>query len=359
MSSNYFLKSISFENYRGLNGLNIPTFRRINLIGGFNGTGKSSLLEAIFFLLDRRGPISFTRTYSFRGLGMNGLNSLDHLFSNLDRSMEIGITAETSGGKLNIKMRFGHPPPGVSVQIPGSRPLIKLDSLQSMSNDTGLSMEATIDGRPDDALFALPMPDGLTVNMYRAGTSKIPIGALVSPSTRNLAQDTATRFSSVVRANRLPELLKIISVIRPNIVGIQLLQDGPAPILFAQFENGTLHPFAMLGDGIQTMLSIALAIMNSPGGIVLLDEFDSAIHYSILTDVWSKIAVLANTYNCQIFAVTHSHECIQAALEGVKAGSRIEAFQYARLERSGIETSAVTYSGKELEESLNAGWEIR
>lgn len=359
MSSNYFLKSIAFENYRGLHGLHVPSFRRINLIGGFNGTGKSSLLEGIFFLLDRRGPIALTRPFMWRGVGMVGKSSLEQFFSRLDYESVISISAETSGGKLSIRMSFGAVPDGVTIQVSGQPRPGQPDFQQSLSNDSGLRMDVQLNGVSDDALIAMPMPDGIAVNLYRAGTSKIPPGAFMSPTTRNSGSDNAERFSAVVRANRLSELLKVISVVRPNIVGIHLLQEGGGPVLFAQFEDGALHPFAMLGDGIQTILSIGLAIMNTAGGVVLLDEFDSAIHYSALKDVWSKIASLANAYNCQIFAVTHSHECIQAALEGIKAGSRIEDFQYARLERSESGLSAVVYSGKELAESLSAGWEIR
>lgn len=359
MSSNYFLKSISFKNYRGLHGLNIPTFRRINLIGGFNGTGKSSLLEAIFFLADRRGPVSLTRPFMWRGLGMNGKGSLDQYFSGLDHTKNIEISAGTLDGLLNISMFFGVAPQGVTVQVPGVVNSANFERQQSMNSDIGLNIEMTLNGKPDDAQFSIPMPDGIAFTPYRVGNSKMPPAAFLSPSTRNSAQDNAARYSAIVKANRLSELLKAISIIRPNISGIQLLQEGGQPVLYAQFDDGKIYPFSMLGDGVQTLLSIAMAIMNTTGGLVLLDEFDSAIHYSVLSETWSKIASLANNYNCQIFVVTHSRECINAALEGISKGSRVEDFQYSRLERDDSGISAVTYSGDEVRESLNADWEIR
>lgn len=350
---------MAFENYRGLHGLDIPTFRRINLIGGFNGTGKSSLLEAIFFLADRRAPISLTRPFMWRGLGMNGKGSIDQYFSGLDHTKKINISAGTLEGLLNISMNYGASPLGVTVQVPGGVNSANIDRQQSIRSDIGLNIEITLNKKVDDAQFALPMPDGIAFTPYRIGQSKIPPAAFLSPSTRNSVQDNAVRYSAIVKNNRMGELLKSISIIRPNVSGIQLLHEGGQPVLYAQFKDGNIFPFSMLGDGMQTLLSIAMAIMNTPGGLVLLDEFDSAIHYSVLADVWSKIANLANVYNCQIFAVTHSRECIKAALEGVTTGSRVEDFQYCRLERSDSGLSAVTYSGDEVRESLDADWEVR
>lgn len=359
MSSNYFLKSIKFNNYRGLHGLNIPTFRRINLIGGYNGTGKSSLLEAIFFLADRRGPISLTRPFMWRGLGMNGKDSLDQYFSELDHDKTINISAGTLEGLLDVSMSFGMAPKGVTVKVPGGAGPANHESQQSVSSDIGLNIDVTLNGKPDDGQFSIPMLDGIAFTPYRIGKSKIPPAALLSPSTRNSAQDNANRYSAIVKSNRIPELLKAISIIRPNVSGIQLLQEGGNPVLYAQFLDGKLYPFSMLGDGVQTLFSIVMAIMNTAGGLVLLDEFDSAIHYSVLADTWSKIAALANNYNCQVFVVTHSRECIKAALEGVSKGSTVKDFQYCRLERFDSELSAVTYTGDEVSESLRADWEIR
>lgn len=359
MSANFYLKSISFSNYRGLHGLTIPSFRRINLIGGFNGTGKSSLLEAIFFLADRRGPIALTRPYAWRKIALAGKGTISNYFADLDRSQTITINAGTASGKIALSMTYGEAPSEVSIRVPASSKLGGKDINQSMSAEFGLRVEASCDGQQEDAFFAVPMPDGLAVNVYRMGRSKIPSAAVVTPSTRNAPQEDAERFSAVVKDNKLADLLETLRVINPRLIGIQLLHENGSPILHAQFDSGTLHPIAMLGDGVQTLLSIALAIICSGGGMVLLDEFDSSIHYTALPETWSKIALLANKYNCQVFAVTHSRECIQAALNGLEQVSRSQDLQYTRLERQSSGLTSVIYTAEELRDSINADWEIR
>lgn len=359
MSTNFFLKSITFSNYRGLKDLHIPAFRRINLIGGFNGVGKSTLLEGIFFLFDRRAPISLIRPYAWRQVGMAGKSVLEQYFSDQNNKEEISISAKTSAGNLVTKMTFGPIPTGVSVNVPTEGKQGSGDLQQSLGSITGLNVETSIDGIKDDAFFALPTLEGVSVNSYRLGTSNIPPAIILTPQTRNSPLENATRFSTIYKERRQLELLQILSSVNPEIKTLQLLQEGNTSTLYAEFHDGTLYPFPMLGDGLQTLLAITLAIMTSTGGAVLLDEFDSAIHYSILTDVWAKIANLANKYNCQIFAVTHSLECIKSALKGVQSGSRLEDFFYLRLERRDHKISSTPYDGKELKDSLSAEWEIR
>lgn len=359
MSSNFFIKSLSFTNYRGLQNLLIPSCRRLNLIGGYNGTGKSTLLEGIFFILDRRGPMALTRAFMWRKLGMNGKSSLDQIFFNLNPENAIEISSGTTGGKVVISMRFGPTPSGVTITIPQTADTKSAEMQQSSTTVVGLDIRTTIDGHDDDASFALPMPDGVAVNTYRVGGSRYPLGSLISPATRNSVQDDANRFTAIVKQNRLKELLDTLSIVRPSVTNIQLLQEGANSILYAQMEDGVLLPFPMLGDGVQTVLSIALAIINLPGGVLLLDEFDSAIHYSILSDVWEKIAILADKYNCQIFAVTHSRECVQAALDGATRVSRQKDLQYIRLERNDSGNAAICYESSDLTDALKAEWEIR
>ena len=44
-----------------------------------------------------------------------------------------------------------------------------------------------------------------------------------------------------------------------------------------------------------------------------MDELENGIHHTCLTDVWNGIAEAAQLFNVQVFATTHSHECIEAA----------------------------------------------
>ena len=364
MSANFFLKSIAFKNYRSLENVSLSKLCRINLIGGFNGTGKSTFLEGVFGFLDRQNPMVLLHPFVWRKLTIGNDDTLKQLFHDLDYRKKIEILAGTSKGNIRVSMSYGQMRAGITINVPTNVQTnlggILIDQKETQGTEVGMTLETTVNDKEDSSSFARFVgPNNLAIQLYQGGTLKTPSGMIITAANRYSPQEDANRFSSVVRQNKLPELLSSLSIIRPNLKGIQLLQDGGVSSLYAQLENDELLPVSMLGDGFYTVFSIALAIMNLPDGILLLDEFDSAIHYSIIKDVWSMIARLANKINCQVIAVTHSRECIHAAVEGVKNGSNLNDFQYLRFERNNNKTEIVTYSGEETIESLASEWEVR
>ena len=71
-------------------------------------------------------------------------------------------------------------------------------------------------------------------------------------------------------------------------------------------------PLRSLGDGMQRMLGIALSLVNVREGMLLVDEIENGLHYSVLLDMWRLVFQLAHRLNIQVFATTHSWDCIEA-----------------------------------------------
>src|SRR5205807_7489873 len=92
-------------------------------------------------------------------------------------------------------------------------------------------------------------------------------------------------------------------------VGEKLLIHGDIGI-------GRKIPLAHMGEGMGRLLSIVLAIAVNKDGLILIDEFEHGIHHSGMTKIWEGVSKMAQEYNCQIIATTHSYECLQAAFEG-------------------------------------------
>jgi ABC-type multidrug transport system ATPase subunit len=82
---------------------------------------------------------------------------------------------------------------------------------------------------------------------------------------------------------------------------------------------GRLIPLPLLGEGTVRLLEILLAISTTRDGVVLIDEIENGLHYSVLKKVWKAIAQYARKSNSQIVTTTHSWESIEAARE--KMGS--------------------------------------
>ena len=118
-------------------------------------------------------------------------------------------------------------------------------------------------------------------------------------------------------------------------------------------------PVALLGDGISRLLSIILAIATAKKGIVLIDEIDAGLHYSILPQIWQGICQAAREYQCQVIATTHSYECLQAAHEGSVVAKSTKDFSYIRLEKEKDMIIGKKYSHEVLGAALSQGWEVR
>jgi hypothetical protein len=69
-------------------------------------------------------------------------------------------------------------------------------------------------------------------------------------------------------------------------------------------------PIGSLGDGIWRMLVIAIAITQSRGGVLLVDEIDTGLHHSIMSEMWQLIYNTAKELDVQVFATTHSYDCV-------------------------------------------------
>ena len=79
---------------------------------------------------------------------------------------------------------------------------------------------------------------------------------------------------------------------------------------------------------------MVLAFHNAQDGAILIDEIENGLHYSKLPEVWKTIDWLSREFNVQVFATTHSYECIVAAHSAFKQAELDHDFSLLRLQRN-------------------------
>jgi AAA15 family ATPase/GTPase len=131
-----------------------------------------------------------------------------------------------------------------------------------------------------------------------------------------------------------------------------------APMLYGDVGLKELVPIAYVGDGLRNLLSMLLAVMCAEGGIVLIDEIENGLHHSVLEGVWSALADAARKADVQIFATTHSMECIHAS-HAAFAKSATYDLRVHRLEVVDGQIRAVTSDQESLAGAIQFNWEIR
>jgi AAA15 family ATPase/GTPase len=148
MSTNYWSKSVEVSNYRGLRHLEIPRFRRVNVIGGLNGSGKTTLLESLFTIADWKSPVAVMKHSLWRQL----LGSIDFVskftFTDGDRTKPIQIVVETRDGQWKLEERYELQPPPPVQQV--STATSEAQTKQSIGNVFGLTVEMSKDNSLED-----------------------------------------------------------------------------------------------------------------------------------------------------------------------------------------------------------------
>jgi ABC-type multidrug transport system ATPase subunit len=117
-------------------------------------------------------------------------------------------------------------------------------------------------------------------------------------------------------------------------------------------------PLGSFGEGLNHLLGIALALVNCQNGMLMIDEIESGLHYSIQPDVWRMIFQTARELNVQVFATTHSYDCIQAFQQAAIEDKQDEGV-LIRLENKGGKIRAVTFNEEELATATKREIEVR
>ena len=70
-----------------------------------------------------------------------------------------------------------------------------------------------------------------------------------------------------------------------------------------------------LGDGVWRVFVLATALICARGSLLLVDEIDTGLHYAVMEDVWRVVLETAQRLDVQVFATTHSLDCVNSLAE--------------------------------------------
>ena len=109
-----------------------------------------------------------------------------------------------------------------------------------------------------------------------------------------------------------------LRLVEASIVGITFVQgrtssreprDNRLPLVRTE-TNPEPMPLKSMGDGLTRLLQVMLSLVNATNGVLLIDEFENGLHWSVQSKVWESVFRMAMILNVQVFATTHSRDCI-------------------------------------------------
>ena len=140
-------------------------------------------------------------------------------------------------------------------------------------------------------------------------------------------------------------------------ISVEIGSDG-LPALWASVSDlPEKMPMWLLSSGVHKLLCILLTIALQPEGVVIIDEIENGFYFDRLPSIWSLLLNFASEYKVQIFASTHSRECLEAASD-VAAHSPDE-FSIIRTVKVDGKSEARQFGGQQFVNALNENIEIR
>ena len=115
------------------------------------------------------------------------------------------------------------------------------------------------------------------------------------------------------------EMLNILQIFDKNIININALKNDSSPFVTEYMVLTKSHskalPLTAYGDGMKKAMLLLSAVIKSCNGILLLDEFETAIHTSAMDSIFSWLLRSAVKLNVQVFLTSHSKEAIEKVLQ--------------------------------------------
>jgi len=362
MADNIFIKGISIKNYKSLVKFENKGFGKVNLITGNNNSGKTTFLEALFLTLGPTNPALAIGIMGRRGLERISTkqNPIRFLFHHADTSKSLQFTVNTlNHDSFDYKIDYRHP---TAEEIPSS--------FFSSSNGDAAPLSTTSSDIKGVTLLecafypakgekrvakAFIKDDG--IHFEGNSPSVFPDSVFLSAHVPNLSEAESTRYDSLNKFDRVKIFEKMLRIFEPDLKRTSLGIENGVTLVHADCGFG-LVPLTVLGSGNRRLASILLAISYAKDGIVIIDEIENSFHYSLMEKVWEAIAEFAKTNNTQIFATTHSDECIKSAHNAFRSSEK-GVLVFHRLSKKENKAEMHTFDDEQLDAMLETGWELR
>ncbi len=309
--------------YKGINDLTLPELNCINILTGDNNSGKTSVLELLStieapqnissWILCSRAQTSRVR----RGIYFNGFCNMFPIDSD-NSVISYSFTDKNNATQtviLTADMEELQMPEQEMHQVNGLRsvePVEKEENLtdvicmhlKTFINDTKVNEDAIYD-------FQYRLPKSSRKSTYFTKT------VYVSPVDH---ANGSLNINQLLSDSELYEKsIEIFRAFDENITSINAIEKDDFPFSTEYMVLTKNHrkalPLNAYGDGIKKAMLLLNSVVYAENGILLLDEFETAIHTSAMNSVFSRLLKSALDLNTQVFLTSHSKEAIDTLLQ--------------------------------------------
>jgi ABC-type branched-subunit amino acid transport system ATPase component len=318
------LTGLTIKRFRGIPTLVLEDFGTVNIFVGENGSGKTSVLEAIFLLASPTDPRMAANLGPWREQPAATIADDDALSSVFHRGdLRHGPEFEfTASGERQI-LRISH--------------LIDQGPTQVVVNPSELTSEGT--EAPDSVRGLVyefqPTPGVTPVASLISDLRLTPNGPVqatirkyydkslgcfyVHARRATSAHETAAVLTALSKNHNTQEFLTAMRTFDDRVSAIEAgVRFGGRPTVQVDLELPTKLPLQVMGDGFCRSVLMVTGLFYAKPKILAVDEIDSGLHASVMGRFWKSLSGLATKYEKQIFCTTHDEEMLSRTIDAFK-----------------------------------------
>lgn len=323
------IQFLELKNFRAFEHIRFESLGRANLIIGRNNTGKTSVLEALVMKMGSGVQIT-ELPFMFRD-NVQG-DDFQNYWSYLARDQkweDFGIRTD-DGAIGDVQDREG---------------IVKL-----METESGAPI-----------LVAVIQSNQINISGIPSRAKTTILSTKASPP-----QSISELFNQIAPLNpnnedKLQDLLR--NSIEPRLKRLRYAKPKGTDthLVYADLGKGPMLPFTQLGQAFTRTLEIYCEIFANQPKIILIDEIENGLYYEGMEDFWKGLFEVLVDQDVQLFATTHSRECMEAA--HVAATGRSEyPLRFLRLDRRADDPEkivATTFGQDEMQTAMETNREMR
>jgi AAA15 family ATPase/GTPase len=299
------IETLEIKNFRCFEQVKITELKTVNVLVGENASGKTALLEALYFTLGT--PALHFKMRQWRGLSRqvhfnertdSRNNMWRDLFYQFKQSLEVSI-AFTGSADITRTVKI----------------LCKKNRTSKVSSDAQIEdlspvyFEYYQKGTRTAQVYPIYQEGGVQLP-----NAPQPMKGAFFPSALPIdPQESATHFSELSKTNQSASVIREMSTLFPFIESLSLELNDLTPMVYARIRGeNEMQPLGLISTGISKIFAFLVAIADQSGGVVIIDEIENGFHFSKLELLWDCLFRFSKEHNVQLFVSSHSEECLNA-----------------------------------------------
>lgn len=360
------IQNFTIHDYKGIHELKLNDLNSINILTGDNNSGKTSVLEILSTVDNPQNLRTWalcSRVNNVRARSRLYFNGFYNIFpiDNDDKIIAYDYTDEK--GILNtvaLKAKIEE------TQI-SDREMYRLNGLiktgstkkeDEIIDTTCMHLHTYINNQKvnESMIYDFQTKISFYVDKKKSFVRTIYISSVDHASGSPYLDDILSD------SELYEELLNILKEFDDNIINVSTLKSKENPLTSEYMILTKKHqkalPLNSYGDGMKKALHLLSAIVKSRDGILLLDEFETAIHTSAMDSVFSWLLRSSLKLNEQVFLTSHSKEAINKVL---RSNSKLQSHinLYTLYDFEGQNFARMLHCEEAIHAQENLGMELR